>query len=115
MSDRPRFDSGFDFSNAAIAQSSQACGRPINHLLCAGSNWPPLSIPAEEPISSSPEAVNRAGWSVVTMSTVFRLLSLFPASLLPFRAGVPAIGVGQPARCSATDGSDGLNCPTPSV
>jgi hypothetical protein len=30
-------------------------------------------------------------------STVLRLLSLFPAALLPFCAGVPAIGVGQPA------------------
>jgi hypothetical protein len=34
----------------------------------------------------------------VHRSTVFRLLSLLPASLLPFCAGVPAIGVGQPAR-----------------
>lgn len=31
-------------------------------------------------------------------STVLRLLSLFPAALLPFCAGVPAIGVGQPAK-----------------
>jgi hypothetical protein len=31
-------------------------------------------------------------------ATVFRLLSLFPAALFPFCAGVPAIGVGQPAR-----------------
>jgi hypothetical protein len=28
--------------------------------------------------------------------TVLRLLSLFPAALLPFCAGVPAIGVGHP-------------------
>ncbi len=28
---------------------------------CAGFNWPPLSIPAQEPVSISPEAVNRAG------------------------------------------------------
>jgi hypothetical protein len=28
--------------------------------------------------------------------TVLRLLSLFPAALFPFCAGVPAIGVGQP-------------------
>jgi len=33
-------------------------------------------------------------------STVFRLLSLFPAALLPFCAGVPAIGVGHPASAS---------------
>lgn len=28
---------------------------------CAGFNWPPLSISAEEPVSSSPVAVSRAG------------------------------------------------------
>lgn len=126
---------------------------------CAGFNWPPLSIPAEEPISISPEAVSRAGCigsvfqpsrsntsggitlasrgncpiansaccsndgaellclplacfpiaealvrsplargvAHVANSTVLRLLSLFPASLLPFCAGVPAIGDGHPA------------------
>jgi hypothetical protein len=31
-------------------------------------------------------------------STVFLLLSVFPASLYPLCAGVPAIGVGQPDR-----------------
>jgi len=38
-------------------------------------------------------------WGVIhpASATVLRLLSLFPASLLPFLAGVPAIGVGQPA------------------
>ena len=107
---------------------------------CAGFNWPPLSIPASEPVSSSPESVNRAGWLPInvntcslnglprpcsirparnsgvadalfqsladvvaqpdqfTTCTVLRLLSLFPAALFPFCAGVPAIGVGQPAR-----------------
>jgi hypothetical protein len=101
---------------------------------CAGFNWPPLSIPAEEPVSISPEAVNRAGPQIAAAmarscgeplreisemapssvrtffspsaargvghpanSTVLRLLSLFPAALLPFCAGVPAIGAGQPA------------------
>ena len=33
-----------------------------------------------------------------TTSTVLRVLSLFPAALFPFCAGVPAIGVGQPAK-----------------
>lgn len=149
---------------------------------CAGFNWPPLSIPASEPVSISPEAVSRAGPTVCAStcsdviavrlapvpslspmrcfiarcasgdfpssfatgvgqpaksttsfsvtctlrpsgvlpsavvpsggfcpplgvvgvghpasSTVLRLLSLFPAALLPFCAGVPAIGVGHPA------------------
>ena len=110
---------------AVTAESSHAGGSPINQRECAGFNWPELSIPAEEPVSISPEAVSRAGpvkSAVVRRSispspcgpapfvslvrgvghplssaTVLRLLSLFPASLLPFCAGVPAIGVGQPA------------------
>jgi hypothetical protein len=28
---------------------------------CAGFNWPPLVIPAEKPVSRTPESVNRAG------------------------------------------------------
>lgn len=110
---------------------------------CAGFNWPPLSIAAQEPISISPEAVKRAGVSrshngaacpsvspnpfplpvrslhsarrasnrsksfapnplelgvgQPASAAVFLLLSLFPAALFPFCAGVPAIGVGQPA------------------
>jgi hypothetical protein len=36
----------------------------------------------------------------LTSSTVLRLESLFPAALFPFCAGVPAIGVGQPAVCA---------------
>jgi hypothetical protein len=64
---------------------------------CAGFNWPPLSISAVEPVSISPEAISRAGAFGLQYSTVFRLLSLFPAALFPFCAGVPAIGVGQPA------------------
>jgi hypothetical protein len=66
---------------------------------CAGFNWPPPGIRASEPVSISPVTVKRAGPSGlahITAATVFRLLSLFPASLLPFCAGVPAIGVGQP-------------------
>jgi hypothetical protein len=38
---------------------------------CAGFNWPPLSIAAEEPVSSVPEAVNRAGPSGVGQPTSF--------------------------------------------
>ena len=64
---------------------------------CAGFNWPEFSISAEEPVSISPEAVSRAGPMISeTKKPVFRLLSVFPASLYPFCAGVPAIGVGHP-------------------
>ncbi len=62
---------------------------------CAGFNWPPLIVAAVEPVSISPEAVNRAGPVVTQRATVFLDESLFPASLLPFCAGVPAIGVGN--------------------
>lgn len=65
---------------------------------CPGFNWPPLAVSAEDPVSSCPVAVSRAGpCGTVQRSTVLRDESLFPASLLPFCAGVPAIGVGQPA------------------
>lgn len=38
---------------------------------CAGFNWPPLSIPAKEPVSISPEAVSRAG-PVANMAKSFK-------------------------------------------
>lgn len=43
---------------AVGAQSSHSGGSDINQRECAGFNWPPLSIPAVEPVSISPEAVN---------------------------------------------------------
>jgi hypothetical protein len=60
---------------------------------CAGFNWPPLSIPASEPISISPEAVSRAG--PVSVTAVCRLSP-------PARPSDPGpvvlfvCGVGQP-------------------
>ncbi|MFY8105969.1 MAG: hypothetical protein ACOVKO_03570 [Elstera sp.] len=124
----------FRFAFEIGAQTSHSEGNPINHLLNSGLNGPPLSIPAEEPVSISPDAVNRAGPAIAATSfnvtctlrpsgvlpsavgpsgsvgpplgvvgvgqpassTVLRLLSLLPAALFPFCAGVPAIGVGQP-------------------
>ena len=47
--------------------------------------------------SGSPFACCAVGVAHPASATVLRLLSLFPAALLPFCAGVPAIGVGQPA------------------
>ncbi|AOT41168.1 hypothetical protein AN928_32985 [Pseudomonas aeruginosa] len=35
---------------------------------CAGFNWPPLAIPAEEPVSICPQAVNRAGAAIAAKS-----------------------------------------------
>jgi hypothetical protein len=86
----PRIYFPFDFLNGSGAHSSQALGSPINQRLWLGANWPPLVIPASEPVSISPEAVSRAGQSTLQTSTVLRLLSLLPAALFPFCAGVPA-------------------------
>lgn len=35
---------------------------------CSGFNWPPLAIPAEEPVSITPLAVNRAGWLPINVN-----------------------------------------------
>jgi hypothetical protein len=52
---------------------------------CAGFNWPPLSIPAEEPISISPVAVSRAGllWCAHIHACVDVLSSLILPVWLP--------------------------------
>jgi hypothetical protein len=60
MSLRPSIYFFLDFGDVFGAHSSHSIGRPINHLLWPGFNWPPFSIPAEEPVSISPEAVSRA-------------------------------------------------------
>lgn len=41
------------------AQASHSAGSPMSQRECAGFNWPPLSIPAEEPVRVCPQAVNR--------------------------------------------------------
>lgn len=128
------------------AQASHSGGSAISQRECAGFNWPPLSIPAQEPISISPDAVCRAGpgsnvnacslsgfpracsarfarnsgeplaecqslaFGVAqpeTNATVLRLLSL-----LPFLAGVPAMGVGQHAN-GAQPGRRSMPCDGP--
>jgi hypothetical protein len=55
------------------AQSSHAIGNPMSQRECAGFNWPPLSIPAQEPVSISPEAVKRAGCVVFATPGSFRI------------------------------------------
>lgn len=133
---------------AVTAQSSHTGGSLMSQRECAGSNRPPLSIPAEEPVSIVPSEHRRIGSPVVPQSAISAAVaitspapfelpcfslsrwrrasvtsqlllilkhpasgvgqpansvvrreeSLFPAALLPFCAGVPAIGVGHPAR-----------------
>ena len=80
--------------DAAIDKS---CGDPLRSI---SDNAPP-----NVRTFFSPSAARGVGHP--HNATVFLLLSLFPAALLPFCAGVPAIGVGQPAMLatcgSATD------------
>ena len=45
---------------------------------CAGFNWPPLSVPAQEPVSISPEAVKRAG--VASLACIAALKNPFFAA-----------------------------------
>lgn len=70
---------------------------------CAGSNWPPLSIPAQEPVSICPKAVSRTGPANIAKS-----LRLLPCLVLPIaRFAWPppvqslACVVGQPASTAA--------------
>ncbi|WP_253861223.1 hypothetical protein [Achromobacter ruhlandii] len=66
---------------------ARSCGDPLREI----SDKAPSSVRT----FFSPSAARGVGQAA--SSTVRRLLSLFPAALFPFCAGVPAIGVGQPA------------------
>jgi hypothetical protein len=48
---------------------------------CAGFNWPPLSISAQEPVSISPEAVSRAGCKCIVM--LVRVCPRVPRAIAP--------------------------------
>ncbi len=80
---------------AVGAQASHSGGSPMSQRECAGFNWPPLSIPAVEPVSISPVAVSRAGPVIAAVVCKFS-----PPSLPCVPAPVPLllVGVGQPAR-----------------
>jgi hypothetical protein len=69
---------------------------------CAGFNWPPLSIAAEEPISISPVAVSRAGPTIFDICV--KLVPVIPA-VIPDPALSPsdAAAVGQPDFCTSND------------
>src|SRR5262245_42778650 len=103
------FEEGFDErdgrfgaeSVAVSAQASHTAGNPCNQRECAGLNWPPLAIPAEEPVSSQPDAVNRAGPPGACESV--RTIWSSPISLmrLPDRLRKESTaGVGQPANAA---------------
>jgi hypothetical protein len=80
---------------------------------CAGFNWPPLSIPADEPVSISPWLVRRAGPAVfaITCKLVSAVRSDPDPSRSPMRFFMArcasgdllssfATGVGQPDACA---------------
>ena len=82
------------------AQASHSGGNPISQRECAGFNWPPPSIPEQEPVSSLPVAVHRAGVSFPIDPTICERgmpVSHTLGGLTPRRASA-AVGVGQPAR-----------------
>lgn len=66
---------------------------------CAGSGVPPAPNAMFGP-PFSPSEPRGVPQSPAASSSALRLKSLFPAALFPFRAGVPAIGVGQSAAAS---------------
>lgn len=97
-------DSRFGIDCIAVtAQSSHAGGSPMSQRECAGFNWPPLSIPAEEPISISPEAVSRAGPLIAaacakSCGLPLRSISeIVPSNVRTFFSPSAWRGVGQPA------------------
>ena len=77
------------------AQSSHSDGSPISQRESAGFNWPPLVIPAEEPVSRFPEAVSLAGSTSVESCT--RLLPVMCSVMVPPRSASVAEGVVQSA------------------
>ena len=106
-----RFDEdlrGLRVDGVAVgAQASHSAGIPMIQRECAGFNWPPLSIPAVEPVSSSPVAVSRAGPAAsVTVGVGHPASATICPSGLPVshglasftpRAASVTVGVGHPA------------------
>ena len=68
------------------------CGNATATLRPSGI-LPVALIPSHD---CDPIALPTVGVGQPDIAAVRRLLSLFPAALFPFCAGVPAIGVGQP-------------------
>lgn len=64
---------------------------------CAGFNWPESAVAASDPVSTSPEAVNRMGSIESASPRIATSPAELPAELYPLRAGERLVGVGQPA------------------
>ena len=74
----------------------------MSQRLNAGASWPPLAIPAEQPVSISPEAVSRAGPQIAaacarSCGVPFRAISdKLPSAVRTFFSPSAARAVGQP-------------------
>ncbi|WCP14516.1 hypothetical protein sphantq_02962 [Sphingobium sp. AntQ-1] len=90
---------------AVTAQSSHTGGSLMSQRECAGFNWPPLSIPAEQPVSSVPSEHRRAGPAVVSQLAMAAAVGreyppLFGRSIIAKSGPADASAardVGQPA------------------
>lgn len=80
---------------AITPQASHSGGSPMSQRERLGFNWPPFGIAAEEPVSSAPETVNRAGSSILASLQSF--LRPKPAELPRSPPPSAALGVAQPA------------------
>jgi hypothetical protein len=88
--------------------AARGVGQPAYLICCASDDPVMFSVIEPARVESDADGVVQPDRCQDTTSTVLRLLSLFPAALLPFRAGVPAIGVGQPASIANTNSDNGL-------
>lgn len=64
---------------------------------CAGFNWPPLAISAEEPVSISPEAVSRAGPLRARTAAMFNVMFFAMQLYSVPRCESVTVSVGHPA------------------
>ena len=108
------------------AHKSQAIGNPISQPLSRGFNWPPLSIPAVEPVSISPVAVSRAGVDIfaaipngLCKPPKLGFLSFIAASRASHCSTVSFVftvsaarGVGQPAKFACLGSWSSLSDPS---
>lgn len=99
---------GFRIERVSVgAQLAHPAGNSMSQRECSGFNGPPAwlsgRVSTQQPINMRPSRINfpRIAYCVGQRATVLRLESEFPASLFPFCAGVPAIGVGHPASGTA--------------
>ena len=92
-------DQPFRFLCGGGAQSSHSGGNLISHLEKAGSNRPPLAIPAEKPVNSVPSEHRRIGWSISANPLTIPPINNSPLRVPPRLVWPPVIvfGVGQSA------------------